>query len=851
MFFFIALTPFGLSEYKREIYDSLPQKVKDIILDSYIYEIRPEDLPNIPLNYLNSLFFKTETLEIDINQLNLDKIRYAREEALKKGNLIQSKESKAKAVIKYSDKTYNIKLRLKGDVIDHLYGSQWSFRIELEPKESLFGMRKFSLQTPKTRNYLGEWIFHKLLKNEGLPYLRYKLVNVLINGKDLGIYSIEEHFDKFTIENNQYREGPILALDEERWWMDYSRNIRSFYGSETQYEDDYITRPVKVFDSKRTLSDENLKYLYAYGSKLLDTFINDETTISDVFEIEKLARYLAIVDLNGSSHSLHWNNLRLYLNPITKKLIPIGFDSNGGQKINSLSINNSSLFHEKVLLDREFMQLYAKNIQRISKKSYWDNFISSNASELKQKNALINRTYPWYRYKKFPEYIKHNQEFITQSLKPVLPLNAYLEDFSRNQIRLNISNKILFPIEIVGVFYKDDLLYMPEEIKILESRGYKSQKYNSIKMTLKNNSTKIPIYNENFKLGYKLFGTNELSFLKINNFSRTDIDNISLQYFSQKDNIKDFAFIEKDLQEKTLTFKKGNHTISKPLITPRGFKLIANGSTSITIEGKGLILSNGPIQFIGNAKDKLSIRAIKGGRGIYVLSAKEDSKIEHASFRNINSGNLETSNFPGALTFYESNIFINKVTIDSINSEDSLNIFRSKYDITNSTFSNTKSDALDIDFGSGKLENLRFFNIGNDAIYISGSNALLKNIYISNAADKGISIGEKSKVLIEGLTLEKTAIGLASKDFSITDIKDIQIRSTEVGFAVFQKKPEYGPAKINVTTNESISNPFLTDKLYLLETPSVLIINNKEYAPNVEKVEEYLYGKTYGKESIR
>ena len=291
LFFFIALTPFGLSEYKREIYDSLPQKVKDIILDSYIYEIRPEDLPNIPLNYLNSLFFKTDTLEIDINQLNLDKLRYAREEALKKGNLIQSKESKAKAVIKYSNKTYNIKLRLKGDVIDHLYGSQWSFRIELEPKESLFGMRKFSLQTPKTRNYLGEWIFHKLLKNEGLPYLRYKLVNVLINGKDLGIYSIEEHFDKFTIENNQYREGPILALDEERWWMDYSRNIRSFYGSETQYEDDYITRPVKVFDSKRTLSDENLKYLYAYGSKLLDTFINDETTISDVFEIEKLARY--------------------------------------------------------------------------------------------------------------------------------------------------------------------------------------------------------------------------------------------------------------------------------------------------------------------------------------------------------------------------------------------------------------------------------------------------------------------------------------------------------------------------------------------------------------------------------
>ena len=56
----------------------------------------------------------------------------------------------------------------------------------------------------------------------------------------------------------------------------------------------------------------------------------------DVFELESLASYFAIIDLLGAHHSIMMSNLRFYYNPITSKLIPIGFDGQGGYQINFL-----------------------------------------------------------------------------------------------------------------------------------------------------------------------------------------------------------------------------------------------------------------------------------------------------------------------------------------------------------------------------------------------------------------------------------------------------------------------------------------------------------------------------------
>ena len=67
------------------------------------------------------------------------------------------------AIIEHNDQKYDIKIKLKGLYLDHLKGDKWSFRIHIKGDDHLFGMRRFSIQHPRTRNYESEILFFETL----------------------------------------------------------------------------------------------------------------------------------------------------------------------------------------------------------------------------------------------------------------------------------------------------------------------------------------------------------------------------------------------------------------------------------------------------------------------------------------------------------------------------------------------------------------------------------------------------------------------------------------------------------------------------------------------------------------
>ena len=93
-------------------------------------------------------------LVFDIKFEHWEKIVNKRAEALATGGLIQKADDFVPASIRYSDGktsgTAKIKLRLKGDQLDHLLGEKWSVRVRARGKDHVYGMRRFSLQAPET-----------------------------------------------------------------------------------------------------------------------------------------------------------------------------------------------------------------------------------------------------------------------------------------------------------------------------------------------------------------------------------------------------------------------------------------------------------------------------------------------------------------------------------------------------------------------------------------------------------------------------------------------------------------------------------------------------------------------------
>jgi len=213
-------------------------------------------------------------------------------------------------------------------------------------------------------------------------------------------------------------------------------------------------------------------------------------------------------------------------------------------------------------------------------------------------------------------------------------------------------------------------------------------------------------------------------------------------------------------------------------------------------------------------------------------------------FKNLSALKQGDWKLTGAINFYQSPVNISHCEFESNRGcDDYLNIIRSEFTIDNSLFTETFADAIDLDFSEGKIANTSFVSCGEedkngDAIDLSDSIVEMNNIFINRAGDKGLSVGENSYVSVNQIEIKNSRIAVASKDMSEVDVKNINISDVEIGLAIFQKKSEFGPAKINIQFLEEKN----VEKSYLLEKDSILIIDNSNIEPNAENVVKMLYG---------
>ena len=129
----------------------------------------------------------------------------------------------------------------------------------------------------------------------------------------------------------------------------------------------------------------------------------------------------------------------------------------------------------------------------------------------------------------------------------------------------------------------------------------------------------------------------------------------------------------------------------------------------------------------------------------------------------------------------------------------------------------------------GTIADTCFLDSGNDAIDTSGSVIQMRNIVIIGAGDKGVSAGECSRLTVNKIRIEDVEIGVASKDDSVIELKKVVFQEVRLGFAVYNKKPEYGPGLIQASFSETQHGEAPT---MLLEPGSTLILDGEVQTPN-------------------
>ena len=828
----------------------------------FLYEkVMPAVRQNVKLipNLIAGLQADPTQIMIDIKHTDFQKLAYQREVALRSGVLLKTDDDYVPAQIRLNDEVVKVKLRLKGDWTDHLQGDKWSYRVVVKGEKSIFGMKTFSIQHPKTRNYMSEWLFHRLLKYEGLIALRYDFIKAIINGKDLGVFALEEHFEKRLIEHNELREGPIIKFNENLLWLEKVQQRIPFPQAASNGAGLYLSSDIDGFQTNKWLADSSRAALYSRAIQLLETFRRGELSTSEVFDVPKLAKFFAVVDLVGGKHAAIWHNFRFYYNPVTAKLEPIGFDADCGYPITYLlgtkpagiddepSAHGYTDYNALFFKDEAFYRAYIHTLERIADPAYLDTFFAEIGGDFEKELNIIYSEFPYYESPK--EVILSNQRYIQTALNPVKGLHAYFHkhDPASHTVTVDVGAIQSLPIEVLGLSYKDSLSFAgTSKTELPPHYEFDLVHYQNASFALPNDFAWADSVVRDLKVQYKLVGTEDVRTEMLFPFPLHGADIANGDVLRQPGNAEQFHFLRIDAVEKTISIAPGNWHITRNLIIPKGYRLVAGPGVRVDLSNDAMILSHSPVEFVGTPDDPVVVQSSDStGQGMVVMNAGARSVLQYVRFDNLSNPSQNGWVLTGAVTLYESPVDILQSEFVNNRCEDGLNIVRSDFIIDGSLFSGTQSDAFDSDFSDGKIVDTRFYNCGNDGIDISGSMLRVQNVLVDGAGDKGLSAGENSQMHVINSEIQNAEIAVSSKDLSSMTIDGIIIANSTIGFSPFQKKAEFGAAHI-VVTNLELSN---TEIPYLVEENSTLKVDDQEIPPSRKNVKEILYGVEFGKSS--
>ena len=822
---------------------------------------RSLDLGKIPIIDIPSIELKSDqdALFIKAKAKDFDKIKKKRSEALDIGVLSSADGDLISGQIALNSAEFkDIDFRLKGDWPDHLQDKKkWSYRIIMKDGETFKGMRKFSIQHPKVRNYLWEWLLNKVVKDAGIIGLRYDYAEVILEINDkaesekinLGLMAIEESFDKILIENNKKREGVIIAFDESVYWSDVKkqRKLKLDGNAYSKSLRDVMNAPIRVFNESNVLSDPTLSKQFETAKDLLDGLRKSKYTVSDVFDMDKLTTFVAINNLFAGSHGLVWHNLRIYYNPITGKLEPISFDSVSGRKLEKIT------HYPFAETDSIYQIQLREKLAMVSSLGYINDFLGRHKSEL---TALKAALFTEYSYLFDDSVLEYNSNFIKKHINPAMLITSSLVTYDDKTMDILVNNLSEFPVVIAGLLHKDKRkLSIGQSVKTIPAdtseiirfvlndyfvNAFISKKNKKGVFQYPKDISKLRI--EHFVSGVKAVGYSEISPYSVS----LDLDErIALHKKLNTPNIDEFAFIER-VHDSLLVFKNGSYVLSKNLIIPEGYIVEVTPGFSLDIKNMASIRSKATLLCKGTKEKPITFYSSDGtGQGIFITNARSKSQIAYTTFDNLSNPQSNNWSVSGAVNFHVSDVSLSHVTFKNNRCEDALNIISSSFSLTESTFTGTQSDSFDGDFVHGIIKNCTFINSGNDSIDVSGSQLAIHNITITNPSDKGISAGEKSTITGKNVHITGGEIGVVSKDLSKVTLTDLSITGTRLGLSAFQKKSEYGVASI------AINSLTLADVAleHLIEVRSSLMIDNHAVKTVSNNVIDQMYGKEYGKSS--
>ncbi|MGD2167304.1 MAG: CotH kinase family protein [Gammaproteobacteria bacterium] len=761
-------------------------------------------------------------LAIDVPFDGMRRIYAKREQALTIGNLIQSDDDMVNGSIRVADRTIPIRLRLKGDWVDHLIGRKWSFRIHTRRDDQFMGLRRFSIQGPNTRAFQAERLFFETVRRLGVLAPRYSFANVTLNGEALGLMAVEESPAKELLEHSGRKDGVIIRFDESWVWRAKDSLTRSSVGFEGAF-DSYLNAPIDAFQSGRVAGNPALHAQNEIATGLLRGFVEGHLPASEVFDVEQLGALLAAADVFGSWHVVRWHNMRFYLNPLSLRLEPVAYDANLQTAFrDDRSIFSVSPLARDMLADASVFAAYQRSVRELSAQIDSGELIDFIRADEEPVLKILRS--------EFRMLDAYPVEYLGRRVGSLLSRLANPQQWEQSTLIDRPHERSVYPVLIHASHLHggdNDSLEVSNAIPWIVNvmRVEWMQPDGSVVTALR--SGELPL-----TLGPRAIGSRAPTHVIDLTQRPTDVAQLTVTVGMPERNwlqrmtvrtsfpalrhspapddtlehqLSTHPYLLFDDANATVSIRQGTWDVVEPIILPRDVSLNVSAGTTLRFSEDSSMIVRGPVTMHGTPESRIHLMPATdaGWPGFAVLEANGRSSISNidiSSIRGVANGRWSLT---GGVAFYKSDVEIRDSTIRDSRGEDALNIVHSNFSMRNVNIERTAADAIDADFSQGQILGGSFTDIRGDAVDVSGSNISVEGTSFERILDKALSVGEASEMRATALLIRDTGSGAAVKDGSELAMNDSTIIAASfAAIAAFIKKAEYGPAYVTANNIE-------------------------------------------------
>lgn len=729
-------------------------------------------------------------------------------------------------------------VRLTGNMVDRVRDPEkWSFRVDLDEPARILGMNEFNIAPPWARDYMSEWYYMQALRYEGLISSRYTFVRVLLNNQDLGIYGLEEHPGQPLLENNRREPAPLLRFEQDTLWQEWQAFTGDIVTSEGTGAGSLYAAEIRPYDSSAVAASAQtaqgageagaaaLAKEFVAAATLLDAFRLGELPAHAVFDVDLTARFLALTDLMGAWHTLNWNMMRFYYNPLTGLLEPVGLngynDYTGasiakvgllGEEIELYAFPRTRELHARFFADEPLARAYGRELERLSDPAWLDAFTVSVAAEARRSYALLALEVPEAScsVQVFYDNAAHIRKVLNSESKG---MQAYFERYTPSDaaggpsVTLQVANMQKLAAEVVELRYNGAALApLPGEQTVYAGRRLAMQ-YRPITFVWPADVAWTPAAQAELTLVYHPVGTGagnrHESAVFAWPYGRPEELAKQLQAQDLAD-VAQYPFLQVDEAARAIRLLPGEWTLTESVMLPAGYEVRCGPGTILRLREGASLVSRSPLRWVGAETAPIVLDGGDSGGGLLVLQAGP-SRFEQVVFNRLRAPSVNGASAWGAvrppwgaITLYQTPSEWDQCRIVGAQDQHALHVVDADTVLQDTLIQGVAANGVCVERGSATLVNIVFENIGASALDARGATVRVTRMSAQGAGGWGVLAREGASVFASELTIVGCAVGLAAADHGVLEVSGATLRDCGTALAAYQAHAEWGPGTLEV-----------------------------------------------------